>query len=146
MKKLILGALLLPLFCTSQTLKDKDNGVTANVSFGAGYMNHHTKQMGKFSVGGMYEGNHLNLGLEMFFTNLNSYPVIPSLTYGVASKSWEVYGGISYHMYSYDIFPKKNDYYPIFGIVHKFINTPYTIDASFTNQIYSLKLGVGGIL
>jgi hypothetical protein len=141
----LLALMLLPLFSLGQTDMDKENGITVNASIGAGYIKHTFKPMGKFSLGGTYEGSHLAVNLELFATNLKSYPVIPSLTYGVTSRSWEVYGGVSYHAYSNDYVISKNDYYPIFGVLHRIPGTSLTIDASFTNQIYSLKIGLGCI-
>lgn len=144
MKKILLGFFLLPFFCKAQTVLDKENGVTVNASIGAGYLDHNVKPMGKFSLGGQYEGNHLSANIEAFATNLKSYPAIMSINYGVVSRSWEVFGGAAYHLYSLDYgFHKKNDWYPLIGILHKFNNSPVTIEAEITNNIFSLKMGLG---
>ena len=132
----------------AQNYLDQETGVAAGVS--AGYS---SKQclIGTLTMGAMFaHHNHVSINLTALGKQSDSdIPAIGEFRIGHGFNNIEIYGGVAYHYASSDgekfISQHINGWKPAAGIVFKFPETPYTISAGFSGNIYSIQLGIFGV-
>jgi|GEM_PF-6259906 len=127
---------------------DNKTGVAAGIS--AGYS---SKQcvIGNMSVGAMLaHHNHVSVNLTAF-TKIRdaATPVVAEGRIGHVFTCIELYAGYGFHYASSDgekyISDRVNGWKPAAGIVLKLPQTPWTISAAMSGNIFSLQLGLFGV-
>lgn len=102
------------------------------------------------SVGAMFQTvNHVSLNMtilsEMKSPNI---PSIGEVRWGHFISTWELYGGLGYHIAGTDNKIASNPntgFRPCLGIIKHFESSPWTLSAGMSGKIFSLQLGLFGV-
>jgi hypothetical protein len=106
--------------------------------------------IGTLSVGAMLAtNNHLSLNMVLLGNTKNAeIPSIAEARVGHFFSTWELYGGVGYHIAGADdkITTNPNTgIRPALGITKHFTSSPWTISAGASGKIFSLQIGLFGV-
>jgi hypothetical protein len=106
--------------------------------------------IGAYSLGAMLPTNtHISLNMVILSELKKSdIPSIGEVRVGQVFDAWELYGGIGYHLAGSDnkiITNSNTGIRPALGVIKYFNNSPWTISAAMSGNIFSLQLGLFGV-
>jgi hypothetical protein len=106
--------------------------------------------IGTLSIGAMlHTNNHLSLNMVLLGNTKNAEtPSIAEARIGHFFNTWELYGGVGYHIAGADDKIASNPntgIRPAMGIIKHFTSSPWTISAGASGKIFSLQIGLFGV-
>ena len=106
--------------------------------------------IGTFSLGAMLEtNNHVSVNMVILSELKKSdIPSIGEARVGHLFSTWELYGGVGYHLAGSDSKIASNPntgLRPAFGVIKHFNTSPWTVSAGMSGGIFSLQLGLFGV-
>ena len=126
---------------------DRSTGVAMGLSGG-----YSSKQsvIASYSLGAMLPtSTHLSINMIVLSELKKSdLPSIGEVRVGQVFNTWEVYGGAGYHIAGSDSKIATNPntgIRPALGLIKYFNNSPWTVSASMSGNIFSLQVGLFGI-
>ncbi|MCW3112427.1 MAG: hypothetical protein JWR18_823 [Segetibacter sp.] len=106
--------------------------------------------IGTLSIGAMFQTtNHVSVNMTIL--SEMKRPDIPSIgevRLGHFLSTWELYGGLGYHLAGTDNKIASNTntgFRPALGIIKHFNSSPWTLSAGMSGKIFSLQLGLFGV-
>jgi hypothetical protein len=106
--------------------------------------------IGTFSIGAMLEtNNHVSVNMIILSELKKSdVPSIGEARIGHLFNTWELYGGVGYHLAGSDNKIASNPntgIRPAFGVIKHFNSSPWTVSAGMSGKMFSLQLGLFGV-
>ena len=106
--------------------------------------------IGTFSVGGMLKTNtHVSVAMIILSELKKSdVPSIGEARVGHLFNTWEVYGGVGYHLAGSDnkMYSNPNTgIRPALGVIKHFKSSPWIVSAGMSGRIFSIQLGLFGV-
>ena len=134
-------------YSQSYNERDRETGVAMGLSGG-----YSSKQcmIGTLSVGAMLPAyNHLSVNMVVLSALKNAdIPSIFEARIAHVFATFELYGGAGYHIAGADNKIASNPNTGIraaYGIIKHFYNSPWTVSAGMSGNIFSLQIGLFGV-
>jgi hypothetical protein len=121
-----------------------ETGVAMGLS--GGYSNKNC-MIGTFSIGAMLQTRyHVSMNLTILSQmDRVDIPSIGEARVGRFFSTYELYGGMAYHLAGSDNKISSNPntgFRPAFGVIKHFTSSPWTIGAGMSGKVFSLQLGL----
>jgi hypothetical protein len=106
--------------------------------------------IGTFSVGAMLANKtHVSINMILLAALQKSdIPTIGEARLGHLFGTWELYGGVGYHLAGSDdkiVSNPNTGIRPALGLIKHFPSSPWTVSAGMSGNIFSLQLGLFGV-
>jgi hypothetical protein len=140
---------MISITARSQSYNEPCTGTGVAMGLSGGYSSVHS-MIGTYSVGAMLATKtHVSLNMVVLSELKRSdVPTIGEMRVGQLFNTWELYGGVGYHVAGSDGKISTNPHTgirPALGVTKYFNNSPWTLSASMSGKVFSLQLGLFGV-